>query len=334
MTNAHAIKRGVSLYSYQEEYFLGKMTLEDCIAASVKMGALGIESIAEQMMPGFPNLSDAFYDQWHGWMATYGATPTCHDMFLDTKKYKGRLLTEDEMLESVIRDLKHASRLGCTVMRCIVNTPPEIMARAVPYAEQYNIRMALEIHAPFNFDHEWIQRHLETYAKVGSPYLGILPDMGIFEKRFPRVRSDRYIRQGAHPHIVEYISEVYARHEGTENLVEDVKKMGGNELDLAMAHDTHHMTYVDPRRLLEFMPIIFHVHAKFNEMLEDYTEYSIPYHEIVPVLIEGGYAGYLSSEYEGNRHIQDAFPVDSVEQVRRQQVMLSRLLGEAEENGG
>ena len=45
--------------------------------------------------------------------------------------------------------------------------------------------------------------------------------------------------------------------------------------------------------------------------------------------IEGGYDGYLSSEYEGNRHIQDAFEVDSVEQVRRQQEMFKRLLGEA-----
>lgn len=322
-------KRGVSLYSYQEEYFLRKMTLEDCISVSAKMGAKGIESIAEQMMPGFPNLPDAFYDQWHNWMDKYGTTPTCHDMFLDTKKFKGRLMTEDEMLESVIRDLKHANRLGCTVIRCIVNTPPEIMAKAAPYAEKFNVRMGLEIHAPFNFDHEWIQRHLETYAKVRSPYLGIIPDMGIFEKRFPRVRSNRYIRRGAHPHIVQYISEVYARHDGFDSLIDDVKKMGANELDLSMARDIQHMTYVNPRRLLEYMPLIFHIHAKFYEMLDDYTEYSIPYDEVVTVLLEGGYTGYLSSEYEGNRHIQDAFEVDSVEQVRRQQIMLSRLLGEA-----
>lgn len=235
------------------------------------------------------------------------------------------------MLDSVIRDIKHANRLGCTVIRVIVNTPPEIMAKAAQYTEQYNVRLGLEIHAPFNFEHEWIQRHLEIYDKVGSPYLGIIPDMGIFEKRFPRVRSNRYIRQGAHPHIVQYISEVYERHEGFDSLLDDVKKMGANGLDLAMANDIQHMTYENPRKLLEYIPIIFHIHAKFNEMLEDYTEYSIPYEEVIPVLIEGGYSGYLSSEYEGNRHIQDAFEVDSVEQVRRQQVMLSRLLGEEQQ---
>ena len=30
----HRIKRGVSLYSFQEEYFLRSMTLEDCIQAA------------------------------------------------------------------------------------------------------------------------------------------------------------------------------------------------------------------------------------------------------------------------------------------------------------
>ena len=97
-----------------------------------------------------------------------------------------------------------------------------------------------------------------------------------------------------------------------------------------MAGDVSHMTYVNPRRLLEFMPYIFHVHGKFYEMLDDYTEYSIPYDEVVSVLNEGGYSGYISSEFEGNRHIQDAFEVDSVEQVRRQQVMLKNLIGEQE----
>ena len=48
------IKRGVSLYSFQEEYFLRTMSLEDCIAAAADIGALGIEIIPEQSIPGYP----------------------------------------------------------------------------------------------------------------------------------------------------------------------------------------------------------------------------------------------------------------------------------------
>jgi sugar phosphate isomerase/epimerase len=304
------------------------MSLEDCIATAAELGARGIEVIGEQMMPGFPKLPDAFFEQWHGWMEKYGTTPVCHDMFLDIKQFKGRQLTEEEMLESVIRDLKFANRLGCTVIRVIVNTPPEIMAKSAPYAEQYNVKMGLEIHSPFTFNHEWIQRHIEVMDKVGSPYLGFIPDMGMFVKRFPRVMSERYIRDGAHEPIVRHIVETYNSHEGVDQLIEEVRQMGGNQVDLEMAESLRYYTWTDPKRLLDFMPRICHIHAKFYEMLEDDTEYSIPYDEIIPILVEGGYSGYLSSEYEGNRHIDDVFEVDSVEQVRRQQEMFKRLLGE------
>ncbi|HCD2380201.1 TPA: xylose isomerase, partial [Klebsiella pneumoniae] len=42
----------------------------------------------------------------------------------------------------------------------------------------------------------------------------------------------------------------------------------------------------------------------------------------------GGYEGYVCSEYEGNRWVEDAQEVDSLEQVRRQQLMFCRLLDE------
>ena len=57
-------------------------------------------------------------------------------------------------------------------------------------------------------------------------------------------------------------------------------------------------------------------------MLDDCTEYCIPYNDVIDVLNKGGYDGYIASEYEGNRHIQDIYEVDSVEQVRRHQQML------------
>ena len=106
--------------------------------------------------------------------------------------------------------------------------------------------------------------------------------------------------------------------------------MGGNPIEVSMAESLRHNIWSRPKRMLEFMPYIFHIHAKFYEMVDDHTEFSIPYDEIIAVLQEGGYEGYLCSEYEGNRHIQDAFEVDSVEQVRRHQVMMAGLLGEAE----
>ncbi len=327
-TPTHQIKRGVSLYSYQYETFLGKMTQEDCIAHAAAIGAHGIEVVSEQSFRGWPDLPDSAYQQWHGWMEKYGTVPVAHDMFLDIKLQKDRKLTFDEMVASVKRDLKHANRLGCKVMRVIINTPPEVVMACVPYAEEMDVRMGLEVHSPWHFDHPWILRYTEMIEATGSMHVGYLPDMGMFTKNFPPVFRDRFLRRGATPKVVEFILDAHRQRILTDYVLVDVRKMGGNAVDLEMAETTRHNIWSNPRRLLEFMPRIFHIHAKFYEIDDSGKEPAIPYEEIIPVLIEGGYSGYLSSEYEGQRHIEDAFEVDGVEQVRRQHEMFKRLLGE------
>ncbi len=323
------IKRGVSLYSFQEEYFLRTMNLEDILAKVAELGIQGVEIIGDQMIPGYPDVSDAWYDQWHKLLDEHKLTPTCLDMFLDWNKYKGRVMTDDEKAQSLLTDIQAANKLGCTVIRVITGTEPKILERLAPQAEQYNVRLGIEIHSPFHFDHEYEQSMLAMYERVKSPFLGFIPDMGIFVKRFPRVISERWVRDGMKPEIAHFVTQVYDTKTGLETMDETILKMGGTQKDVVKAGTIRHFINKDPRRMLDFMPYILHIHAKFYEMLPDYTEYSIPYEDVVPVLIEGGYSGYLSSEYEGNRHIQDAFPVDSTEQVRRQQVMFRKLLGEA-----
>jgi len=322
------IKRGVSLYSYQEEYFLRKLSLEQCVAVSASMGANGIETLAEQMMPGYPKLSDGFYEQWHEWMRIYGATPTCHDAFLDTKRYKDRVLTLDEQVVEVTRDIKHAVRLGAKIIRMLVLCSPELMERCAPIAADHGIWLGVEVHSPWSIGHEWIQRHLEVAYRMGTDKLGLIPDMGIFVERFPRVIYERYLRNGAHEKLVRMIVERYDRHEDVHGLMEEVEKLGGNAEDMGLARTVGHFVSDDPKKLAQVIGAVRHIHGKFYEMTEDDSEYSIPYPAIVSTLAGAGYDGYISSEYEGNRHVQDAFPVDSVEQVRRHQQMLTKLIAE------
>lgn len=320
------IKRGVSLYSYQEEFFLRKMNLEDCIAAAAKTGATGIEMLGEQSIVGFPKLTDSFVDQWFGWMDKYGTTPVCHDMFLDTKRLKGHFMTEDEQLESLIRDIKFANRLGFKIIRIIVSTSPEIMERAAPYAEQYDVKLGIEIHSPWHINSAWMTRHWEVMEKTGSKHLGFIPDMGMFTKRLARVMTDKMIRQGADEKIVEFVCQQHEKGVMSEYIIAEVNQMSKRPIDNAVAELSRHNIYNNPNSMLPFMDKIFHIHAKFYDMQEDYTEFSIPYKDVIAVLKKGGFDGYLSSEYEGNRHIQDAFEVDSVEQVRRQQEMFKNLI--------
>ena len=322
------VKRGVSLYSFQEEYFLHQASLEDLIARSAEMGALGIETIAEQMMPGFPNIPDDFYRMWQGWMEKYGTHATAHDMFADTKLHKNRLLTTQEMVDEFRFDITHIRRLGGNVIRVLVITPIEVIAAVAPFAIENGVKLLLEVHSPFDFEHPHIQAVLELGRQFGPEWVGLMPDMGIFVERLPRVITERAMRDGAQPELVDRIAQAYAAGETGPALVEEIERRGGTPRAVFLARQAAHYISRDPRQMLEYMPFIHHIHGKFYEMTAEGVEPSIPYDRIVAVLVEGGFDGHISSEYEGNRHIQDAFAVDSFTQVRRHQDMLKRLLGE------
>ncbi len=337
MQSDNAIKRGISLYSVQEEYFHRKMTLENILAACSKLDIRGIEIIGDQMIPRYPDISPEFLSQWHGWMDKYELTPVCLDMFLDWNKYKGRVMTDDERVESIKRDIVNANKLGCTVIRVIHDVAPSLLEKCAVTAEKYNVKLALEIHAPSYYDSPLEQSLIAMFDRVQSPYLCFTLDLGVFCKKLPRIVSDRFQREGMKPEIIEYLVNAYNTNtlprtnelgKVDMTLPEKVLSMGGREVDIYWAFMGTHMIYADPRKMLPYLKYTSHIHGKFYEMVDDTTEFSIPYGEIIPVLIEGSYNGYIDSEYEGNRWIHDTFEVDSFEQVRRHQVMLKQMIGE------
>lgn len=326
----HQIKRGVSLYSFQNDTFLGTMSLEDCIRTCAEIGANGIEIVGEQTFWGWPEVGvpDREITNWHALMERYGTTPVSHDFMVDYKRYKGRVMSHDEQVASVRRDIDFGARLGMRFIRSLVSIAPEVLVACAGYAEDKGIKILLEVHAPLHFDHPWIIRHAEAYEKSGSKALGFLPDMGMFLHRFPRVWKERFIRNGVPQAIADHIERAYEERVLSEYVINDVREMGGTGPAIAMAETLRHNAAFEPRRMLEFMPRIHNIHGKFYEMTEDDVEYSIPYDEIVVVLKQGGFQGWICSEYEGNRWVEDAQQVQSVEQVRRQHRMLCRLLDE------
>lgn len=325
------IKRGVSLYSFQEEMFLGKMSIEDCVAFAASIGARGIEILPEQNMPNFPNIGDREIAWWRELMAKHGTELTCYDMFLDTKLRKDRLMSDDEQVASIRRDLVLCNRLGIRNMRVLVFVRPDILERCVPYAEELDVHMGVEVHAPWHLEHAWILRTVEVADRLGTKHLGLLPDMGIFMKHFPPVYRDRFIRQGARPEVAQFIIEQHEQKIMAEYTIYEVAvNMKGNPAEVRMAELLRHQPYANPKRIRDYIPYFRHIQAKFYEMTEDAHDPSHAYDEVIPELVAGGWEGYLSSEYEGNRWIQDVQPVDSCEQVRRQHVMFERLIAQAE----
>lgn len=77
------IKRGVSLYSYQQSQFFKELDLEGQIreVGTNLFGADGIELLDEQGLRKYPNPPEEFFTQWYGWMEKYHTTPVTMDVF-------------------------------------------------------------------------------------------------------------------------------------------------------------------------------------------------------------------------------------------------------------
>src|SRR5580693_1084685 len=163
---AHKIKRGVAMYSYQEEYFMRTMSVEDCLRQMSDIGAYRIELLAEMMVPNFPNPSNAWVDQWHGWVDKYKMVPTAYTQFIDTMRTKTHNLTVEEGVQTMMRDIKLAKRLGIPKIRALVGTPVDILEATIPYLEKEDIWLGVEIHFPIPIKGHLVERLLKIADKT------------------------------------------------------------------------------------------------------------------------------------------------------------------------
>jgi sugar phosphate isomerase/epimerase len=294
---------GVSLYSYGGDYLV-TMSLEDCLADVADMGATDVEILADTHVAGYPTPTTAWIDTWHRLLERHALTPTCYSSWLDTRLRRDRALTVDEAVPILERDLELAHRLGFTIVRPklgvvsldLIPDPiwREAIERALPKAEAYGIRIAPEIHAPTPLRSKIVEDYLDLARQTS--HFGLLIDTGIFQN---------------------------AERGGTHS---DSRFIFGNpapELAAQVAREMSKPMNEEPADLLELLPYVFHVHAKFWDMNDDLTDPHVPYGEIVRVLAAGGYNGSLSSEYEGARDLYRASDL-----VRRQQAMLRGLVSE------
>lgn len=348
------IKRSVSLYSYQDSYYMGNLDLEGCLRETSKAGAVGVELLAEQMIKQFPNpiYTEEFQEQWKGWLAKYSLTPTCYDAFLENHIYDNRMLSLGEQIEMMERDLRCASILGFKCLRTLVSTPIEVIEGSLEYAEKVGVVIGLEVHAPFSLNSTWAQGYLDRLDKPGSKYkyFAFIPDMGIFCKSIPDVLRESCRKHGAKEEFLQMVDDAYASRvangftkieysqdlgaanmayrnaNGEAALQEKFKEMGAGPADFEYLGMSYTYSWSDPQDLIDNIDHIVHLHAKCYNTHEDYVETSVAIPEVVAALKKAGYNGYLSTEYEGGEHLRQFQLVDDIEQVRRHQEALRRAI--------
>ncbi|MDA8033599.1 MAG: xylose isomerase [Actinomycetota bacterium] len=377
------IRRGVSLYSYQQAQFFKELLLEDQLreVAENLPGADGIETIDELSFP-YPDPDAAFVRQWHQWMERYATVPVALDVSMDVLQFRDHVMSYDECADRLRHDLQLAHTLGFRIVRCISVVPLEVMLAALPLAESLDIRLGKEIHQPMPLDGGQVEEIVAFVDRTGTRHLGIVPDFGILQFRPSEVLLDWFQRRGAKPEACEAsvalallirngaapfpLPEMAYRTAG--NLRSDLTRWlrtgecepellplfssvkafaeaqvpDPSELDHTVVAEALMLSGTRPEHLQELAPYVVHAHGKFYNMTAvpgapgDYDDISIDYEGGIGALVRGGFDGYVNSEYEGQRYFQDrtrAELADEVEQVRRHQAMLRRLLDRPTEAG-
>ena len=203
-----SIKRGIDFYSYQQAQFFKKLDLEGQFqeAASIE-GVTGIELLDEHSLH-YPEPEPDFYGKWQRWLETYQLEPVTMDVFCDVLQFRDHVMSIHECAERLMHDIRLAKRLGFQNVRTLATTPIEVMIEALPVAEECNVRLGKEIHAPIPLNGQYVNEIVEYVQKTGTKHLGIIPDWGIFAYRPSEVTLDWYIRQGANPKTCQLVDQL------------------------------------------------------------------------------------------------------------------------------
>ena len=348
-TKNHDIKLGVSLYSYQDNYYFHKHDLEGCIAAAAGSGATGIEAFAEMMMPEWPYISDRFVDLWNGRMRRYGVEPVAFDHFSDRGMWKNKELSDEELVERGKLYIRMAKKLGFPVVRVLHHehigrgispyrlTDVKIVEQLLPLCAELDIMLALECHAPTTLHDPVHQQYLDMAERMGMPYVGLMPDFSMYEYCVSTADVGLAVREGATREILEFyrnsLREAYFRGEPFiyEEIAEHVEKMNPSDLDRNFIGRQNHMVGTGPESLEileQYASKLVYCHGKFYDLDQDGQVDNIDYPKVIQALKKGGYKGYISSEFEGNRRMNDAGWVDEIEYVRRHQELMRKCLAD------
>ena len=232
-------------------------------------------------------------------MEKYGLTPTNFGSWVDTTRWIDRDLTAEEGAEQLRLDLRLAKELGFTSVRPKFGVTSwdldphpiweETIERSLDLAAELDVVICPEIHAPTPLKHPVTQGYIDFIEKSGTEHFKLLIDTGIFN--------------------TEPIEEVSEEIDGDgEEIPPHLRPLG-----------------VPMSDFVEVLPYTHFIQAKFVEIDDDLHDLHVPWAQIVPTLLENGWSGYLSSEYEGRRE-----PYRGRDQVRRQHALIRSLQSGAE----
>ena len=322
------IELGATLFCYGTEYKRYEFDFEECVRQAAEAGATGYEIVGSQMIPSYPNVNDEFLGLVERCRVKYGIGPVGYGANNDKGMRFDRNLTDEEMLADAIIDLKAANKLGCKVMRVQYMMSPVAFERLAPYAEIFDVRCGIEIHNPETPASPAMQEYLSVIKKTGSKYLGFVPDFGFLAVAPNKPMWLKALEAGVKEEHLELAADCRRKGLSQEEATQRVMAAGANPAIMTALSGMYGFVQFHDRKdlpgllkeLEQIIPYSFEMHGKFHYIEDNGEEASIPYGEILPLLRDSEFQGYLICEYEDEQMSGGA------ELTRRMLAMEKRIL--------
>ncbi|RCX09868.1 xylose isomerase-like TIM barrel protein [Anaerobacterium chartisolvens] len=305
------IQLSASLYSLSSYYIKEIFSLEDCLREIRDYGFKGIEIVAAQMVPEYPNPSDKWLGEFKELLDKYELKPICYSAYIDYGIRSDRDLTEEEIIQFTLNDMIYAKKAGFPLVRTQHSISPAIYEKMIPHCERLDIKLAIEMHHPHHPRVDVWEKYIELMHTKGKGYLGVVPDFSIFQVRPHKLLVERLLKAGFRK---EQLDRVLELHENKVPLNETLK-LDLNALEKEFTESIYEKFNPTPiEELSTLIPVTPYIHGKFYYLENGEADECIPYDRILPEIKRLGYEGYIAAEYEGHHFNMD---IDVPGQLRR-----------------
>jgi sugar phosphate isomerase/epimerase len=328
------IKLGLSLYSLTSEWAAGRYDLHGLLDTVAAAGiGPGIEIVASQTVRTYPEVTKEFVREWRDAFDRHGFVPSSFGCNLDMGRRRDRDMTLDEEYDFTATQFRSANALGYSLVR-IQSAKPELIRRLMPLAEELDLTLGWEIHAPYGPNTPNVMQIRELYDEIDSPRLGFVADFSATMRRMSPTLLRKLAKMGLADEDLERLQEIWAKDSDiNERHAEFVAYLHSRNVApeslgsfARLAFNMH--GHIDPREWSDIMPRIVHVHAKFYDIDDDGNEPAIDYPALVREFVNGGYSGFFSSEWEGHA-FADLDEADPVDLIRKQHDLIRRSISAA-----
>lgn len=286
--NKKGLKRGIALYSYSAEFGIDK-NLEDCFEELYDMGCHGIEILANTHIENYPYPTDAWVDHWFDLCRKYEIEPAEYGNWIDSHVLGSRDLTTEEAVEMLSRDIRLAHRLGFRVMRTKMPVINDLL------------------------------EPVENWREIISGVLPLAEELGV--KLCPEIHMPSNLKGKLVNDFISFIEETGTKYFGL-NIDFSVFR---TEFSPGEWKDPNFIPNA-PQDIIPLLPYVYCCHAKFIHMNDSFEETTIPYPEIIKILQENDWDGFLLSEYEGADKYDLFYEVGQT--LRKHQILMKNLIGE------